>query len=220
MHLARMIKPSLRNNGWRNMKNTADSSDEENLLKTSYPHTPRARRRGSFILTKTDSERSITSTDPTLQCSLSTLNSSISSFASIPPPPFDSQGNDSFSSALTKADESMLPPPPFCRRVEKEEPPAATIKPAPHFPDYEIARSNSFRSFSKSTDFEYCDPRRRIQKVAHSLIKKKKRPASNKITDKSANSLDHFLDDYSKIIDEFPDKNAHVYGGSESVIGW
>ena len=93
----------------------------------------------------TDSERSITSTNSTLQYTSPTLNSSMSSFASIPPPPFDSQGNNSFS-ALVKVDETMLLlrlPLPFCKQVkEKEEPPAVATKRVARLPNYKLHDPN------------------------------------------------------------------------------
>jgi hypothetical protein len=76
--ITNIIKPSILRKGKYNSKVTDDESDEMPLKQSRSG----ASRRGSFRLTKKDSSRSITSQDQTLQSSISTFNSSISSIFS------------------------------------------------------------------------------------------------------------------------------------------
>jgi hypothetical protein len=93
--ITNIIKPSILRKGKYHSKLTDDESDEMPLKQGQ----PVASRRGSFRLTKKDSSRSITSQDQTLQSSISTFNSSISSISSVPHDYDDPlSGNDSCSS--------------------------------------------------------------------------------------------------------------------------
>jgi hypothetical protein len=95
--ITNLIKPSILRKGKYQTKLTDDDEHDEIPLKQS--HHGVACRRGSFRLTSKDSSRSITSQDPTLQASISTLNSSISSIASAPYHYDDPlSGNESYSS--------------------------------------------------------------------------------------------------------------------------
>lgn len=78
--ITNIIKPSILKKGKYQSKVTDDESDEMPLKQSQSG----ASRRGSFQLTKKDSSRSITSQDQTLQSSISTFNSSISSLSSVP----------------------------------------------------------------------------------------------------------------------------------------
>jgi hypothetical protein len=114
--ITNIIKPSILRKGKYHSKLTDDESDEMSLKQSQ----PRASRRGSFRLTKTDSSRSITSQDQTLQSSISTFNSSISSISSVPHHYDDPlSGNESYSSL--KHIEDLEPR--HSRAVQDEEEP-------------------------------------------------------------------------------------------------
>jgi hypothetical protein len=94
--ITNIIKPSILRKGKYNSKVLTDDESEEMPMKQSRSG---ASRRGSFRLTKKDSSRSITSQDRTLQSSISTFNSSMSSMSSAPHHYDDPlSGNESFSS--------------------------------------------------------------------------------------------------------------------------
>jgi hypothetical protein len=94
--IANIIKPSILKRGKYQSKMTDDDESEEIPLKQSHP---RVSRQESFRLSKMDSSRSITSQDQTLQSSISTFNSSISSISSAPYHYDDAlSGNESYSS--------------------------------------------------------------------------------------------------------------------------
>jgi hypothetical protein len=113
--ITNIIKPSILRKGKYNSKVTDDESDEMPLKQSRSG----ASRRGSFRLTKKDSSRSIASQDQTLQSSISTFNSSISSIHS--PHHYDDplSGNESFSSL--KHIEDLKPR--HSRAVQDEEEP-------------------------------------------------------------------------------------------------
>jgi hypothetical protein len=121
--ITNIIKPSILRKGKYHSKLTDDESDEMPLTQSqpgaSRRGTP-ATRTGSFRLTKKDSSRSITSQDQTLQSSISTFNSSISSISSVPHHYDDPlSGNDSLSSL--KHIEDLKPR--HSRTVQDEEEP-------------------------------------------------------------------------------------------------
>jgi hypothetical protein len=119
--ITNIIKPSILRKGKYHSKLADDESDEM-PLKLSQP--PGASRRGSFRLTKKDSSRSLTSQDQTLQSSISTFNSSISSISSLHHHYDDDDplpGNESSSSL--KHIEDLKPRHPRAVRDEEEPKP-------------------------------------------------------------------------------------------------
>jgi hypothetical protein len=251
--IANIIKPSILKKGkYQNKLSDDDDSSEELPLKLSKPGVS---RRGSFRLTRKDSSRSITSEDPTLQSSVSTFNSSISSIVSVPQT-YDEplRGNESYSSL--KHIENLKPR--NSRAVQDDEhvqlrksrslPPNKRSRQPQVAPSTDEAKTNPRRSKTVQAEREVpgevmSRPLSTVKRSSSSRritdSKAKGAPqrssSCRRITDSKANgatqksnktgtrSLDDFMDQYDKIVDDYPEarqENDTDYGESKSVTGW
>jgi hypothetical protein len=248
--ITNMIKPSILKKEKYSNKLTDDDESDEVPLKLSKPGVFRL---GSFRLTKKDSSRSITSQDPTLQSSISTFNSSISSISSAPQHFDDSlSGNESYS--FLKHIEELKPR--NARAVQGDEQvqlrKSGSLSPTKRSRKPQVApstnepKTNPRRSRTVQAEQEIPSEvmsksisSKRVPTVKRSCssrhitdYKAKGAPqrstSSRRATDFKTNvartrSLDDFIDQYDKIMDEYPEARPQKdkdYGESKSVTGW
>jgi hypothetical protein len=241
------MKPSILKKGKYQSKLTEES--DEMPLKQSQPAARAANwRGGSFRLSKKDSSRSITSQDQTLQSSISTFNSSISSIAS-DPCLYDelSSGNESLSSLLHVEElKTRRSPNVQAEQVQTRKARSMSLsnKRAPRLPaPLKIAQKVHPQRSSTVVEAEQVQPRKpRSKSLCNKRVPRMQRSSSGRcvtnaqvvvVPRKSTvtefktclNSLDDYMDEYSKIMDDFPDARSQnntdcCFDGSKSVTGW
>jgi hypothetical protein len=193
-------------------------------------------RRGSFRLSKKDSSRSITSQDPTHQSShstfhssisstfhssiSSTFHSSISSVASVPCH-YDELSSDNESLSWLQHVQELKPR--LGRAVEAEK--IQTRKPkstpiteerAPRLraPLKSALKANPHRS--RTVEAEKQDqPQRSRSKSDAEFV-----DVPRKSTARRRNSLDDCVDEYSKIMEDFPDERSRNNTDCYGETGW